>query len=113
MVSYRNTLRANWDLITLLMSIYNAFVVPVHFSFKLPRSFEQIDSIIENIIDLLFFFDNVLMFFTTRPTRRGIEIRSHYRIMIEYTRTWRFKFDTLSLLGNNVFHTVHPGHKYF
>jgi hypothetical protein len=61
----------------------------------------------------MFLIDNVLMFFTTYEDRHGEEIWDHYSIYHEYTRTYRFVFDSLSLFGMTFFKAIHPAFKYF
>lgn len=82
-------------------------------SFAINYQFLRVDEVINVVLDLLFLVDNVLMFFTTFENRHGEEIWDHYDIFKEYSRTWRFVFDSLSLLGLTFFKAIHPAFKYF
>ena len=43
------------------------------------------------------------MFFTSQIHKQGFEIKHPYGIYTNYVSTWRFRFDTLSLLGSFIF----------
>ena len=64
-ISYKNPLRSYWDFIPMALSAYNAFMIPVSFSFNLSFEFLQINDTIDSVLDYLFLFDNILMFFTS------------------------------------------------
>jgi hypothetical protein len=64
-LSYKNSLRQMWDAVPMMLSIYNALVIPYYFSFGLTYDFLQVESSIDYVVDALFIIDNFLMFFTT------------------------------------------------
>lgn len=65
------------------------------------------------MLDFLFLFDNLLMFFTTFINKYGLEIKDTYEIYLNYTRTWTFVFDSLSILGSFFFTKIHHRLRYF
>lgn len=83
-VSYNHPVRKAWEYVPIILSIYNAFMIPYEFSFVIPFYFQKFNEIINIILDLLFLFDNGLMFFTTRRIFEG-ETSDHYEIFLSYT----------------------------
>ena len=57
--------------------------------------------------------DNVLMFFTSFKSRYGQEVFDHYEICLNYTHSWRFVFDYLSMLGISAFENISERFRYF
>lgn len=112
-ISCKNPLRQSWDLVPMMLSIYNAVVIPFDISFGLPFMFLQLNLYIDVSLDVLFLIDNILMFFTSFVNKNGVEIFDHSEIFTNYTRKWRFVFDTLSLFGSYFFKEIHPYFKYF
>lgn len=84
-----------------------------HSPFHRRLETQQINFYVDALLDVLFLIDKILMFFTTYFNKKGFEIKEHYLIFINYTRTWRFLFDTLSILGSYVFTSINPSFKYF
>ena len=112
-VSCKNLIRQRWDLIPMVLSVYNAFLIPFDISFGLPDFYLSADRNIEIALDILFFIDNSLMFFTSFINKYGVEVVDPYEIYLNYTRSWRFVFDMLSLHGISVFGDIYPLFKYF
>lgn len=112
-VSYKNPIRSSWDAVPMLLSVYNALIIPFEFSFALPYEFLKINQQIDICLDILFLIDNLLMFFTSFQSKYGYEVFDFHEIFIAYTHTWRFVFDTLSLFGMYFFKTIHRNFKYF
>lgn len=77
-VSCRHPLRQAWDLIPMVLSIYNAFMIPFVMSFSLPLNLMETITDIELFLDFLFLFDNLLMFFTSFINKHGVEIKDSY-----------------------------------
>lgn len=97
----------------MLLSLYNALIIPFDISFGVPFSLMQFNSFADLVLDVVFLIDNILMFFTSYFNQFGIEVKNPYKIYKNYTSTWRFVFDTLSLLGSFFFIKIHPYFKYF
>lgn len=83
----------------MILSAYNALMIPIDFSIGMHYEFLQMNLYIDMVLDIMFLIDNILMFFTSFQNSKGQEITDHYQIYLNYTRTWRFVFDTLSLGG--------------
>ena len=112
-ISRKNYYRKRWVIIPILLSIYNAIMIPYEFSFGKMIKSQLLVQIIDNIIDVLFIVDMALQFLTTVIDKKGYEVQHPYQLAKRYISTWRFKFDLLSLLGNNLFRLIHPSFKYF
>lgn len=97
----------------MILSVYNALSIPFSIGFGFSYSFLQWNEIIDDMLDLVFLFDNIIMFFTSFQDIRGKHIFNHYKIFKNYVRTWRFVFDTLSLFGSKPFREIDPAFKYF
>ena len=65
-ISYKNYYRGIWDGFVLVLSVWNAFFIPLDISFKeeLGQFFELIHNL-ELFIDLCFVIDIIVMFFTS------------------------------------------------
>lgn len=109
--SYKGKIRKAWDLVPIFLSLYNAFVIPYTMSFgELSNSIYM--TVIEDLIDIVFLCDLLLMFRTTQKDHKGQEIFDNYEVYLIYTKTWRFKSDFLSMMGNALFVMIHPSFKY-
>lgn len=87
-ISYKTRAKQTWNLVPMVLSTYNALIIPIEMSFGLPYEFLQLNTYIDIIVDLLFVLDNILVFFTSYQDRRGLEVKDHYLIYLNYTRTW-------------------------
>lgn len=113
LISYKNTWIKAWNAVPMFLSVYNAFMIPIDISIGLPFEFLQINVYIDIVLDVMFLIDNVLVFFTSFQNRKGQEVTDFYMIYLNYTRTWRFLFDTLSLCGIYFFTQINNSFKYF
>lgn len=102
-IPYKNQYRKMWDLVPISLSIYNSFIIPFELSFGPVIIHQKLNFAIELIIDLIFFFDVLLMFFSSFQDKRGFEQKDPYQIYHHYTRSFRFLLDSVSLLGSQVF----------
>lgn len=64
-ISYKSKAKQRWDAVTIVLSIYNAVLIPCVFSFAVSFKFLQISQYLDEVIDVFFLLDNVLMFITT------------------------------------------------
>lgn len=86
-----------------MLAAQNALFIPVELSFKF-KPFESIlYKVINNIVDVLFVVDIILMFFTSFQNKKGKEINSSLKIAKNYIKTSRFVFDVLSVFGTGLF----------
>ena len=69
-ISFQSYFKKTWDLIVLIIAIYNSFVVPYMFAFYSKHDLEKL-SIEDIIIDSIFVIDIILMFMTSFMTKRG------------------------------------------
>lgn len=97
----------------MVFSIYNALIIPFQISFGSISNNYTLMHTIEYFIDFIFLIDLIITFFTTRPDRRGYEIKDPYKIFVSYTKTWRFFFDFMALFGMSFFTYISPYFKYF
>lgn len=100
-----------FDYLTMILSFYNAIVIPLEVAFLYKD--QQIFPTVDILIDLVFFVDLLLMFRTTQQDNRGYEITDNYEIFKIYTSTWRFWFDFLAMTGNSLFTYLIPELRYF
>lgn len=110
-VSYKSKYKKAFDLFTMILSLYNAFQIPLELSF-FPVDHDGIRPI-DIIIDFVFLIDILLMFRTTQQGKRGYEETDNYEIFKIYTSTWRFRFDFLAMLGNQIFTQLFHYFKFF
>lgn len=54
--------KLKWDLLVIILSLYNSFVIPLQFS--IPKTFDGVTWIVvlDNIIDVCFYFDILITF---------------------------------------------------
>lgn len=101
--SFKNRYRKIWDLVPITLSIFNAILIPYEISFGEISSDYWGLTVLDQVIDVIFLMDLLLMFRTTQQDRLGFEVTGNYEIYKIYSRTWRFKFDFLAMLGNSLF----------
>ena len=112
-ISFKNKWRSAWDFVPMGLSLYNALTIPLMFTIALPRKFYEFNSRIDVVLDVLFLIDNLLVFITSFRDKMGNEVKDPYQIFKNYTHSWRFVFDTLSLLGMSFFTKFHSSLKQF
>lgn len=112
-ISLKNKNRESWDGFVLGLSLFNAIVVPLELSFEMPFTNSIGYSIIDNIIDVLFIIDMILMFITSYRNIYGEEIRDQGMIAKHYVKSIRFLFDFASLFGTGIVTQWLPSLKVF
>jgi len=96
-----------WDSLIIILSIYNAFTIPLDLSFQ-PAFFKNdFLQIFDSTVDLIFIVDICLMFRTTYiDAHLGIEIVDPIEIARKYV-SGRFAIDLLSTIPlNAIFHAT-------
>lgn len=63
--SCKNNTRLRWDMFIMILSVYNAFLIPFQISFGIADIYLNANNFMENALDIFFLVDNVLMFLTT------------------------------------------------
>ena len=76
--------RTKWDLLTMILALYNCFTIPFFIAFYRGTGVEFI--VINTLIDVVFLADVVLNFFTTYIDRNGDEVLDHKKITKSYLR---------------------------
>ena len=91
----------------MIFAIYNSFAVPYEYCFK--DEFFEVPVIVamETLIDFIFFFDVIFMFFTSFIDYRGLENFEKDEIYLNYIKKTRFLIDLLALVGSKVFQGIH------
>jgi len=64
-IRINNPLRIKWDMIVILLSIWNSIATPIEIAFKPPRFEERDMDIMNHIIDIMFVGDILLNFVTS------------------------------------------------
>ena len=105
-MSYDSHFKAIWDIFVLILAIYNSFIVPFEFAF-ISKHERAEENVLDIIIDVIFFVDLILSFFTSAITRQGIETFDSVKIRSLYISTLRFKTDLISVFGIRRLQKVH------
>ena len=88
--------KIRWDIVILVISVWNSFSIPIDIAFA-PPVFEEMPNVVVNhIIDIVFAFDIILHFRTTIVNdATGEEIMEPKKIAITYLKG-RFIIDLLA-----------------
>ena len=101
---HNNKYRMWWDLLVIILVIYNCVMIPL--SFAKPGEVNG-NNFLERIIDFLFLID---IFFNFRTTfvnpKTNIEIANPSRIAKNYVNSVRFPFDILASIPFEMFMTL-------
>ena len=98
-LSYKTPFKQYWDLIILVLAVYNSIMIPVEQCYK-PRFLQSSGmSALNLLIDFIFLVDIILMFFTSVINFRGRESYDSNLISTLYVSQFRFYTDVLSMLG--------------
>ena len=72
-ISFRDPRKEAWDVLVLLLAIANSLLIPLEIAFE-PTSFKSLAFlIVDNILDLIFLIDFILMFFVSFYSKDGKE----------------------------------------
>mmetsp|Transcript_25770 Transcript_25770/g.45381 ORF Transcript_25770/g.45381 Transcript_25770/m.45381 type:complete len:948 (-) Transcript_25770:2606-5449(-) len=85
--------RIRWDLLTMLMSLYNCITVPLFLAFEIEETTALV--VLNNLADVVFVSDLILNFFTTYIDSSGEEVLELRKIVIEYLK-FMFWIDLVS-----------------
>ena len=111
-MSFRNKYKQTYDVIAMICAIINSFFIPLEFNFAF-KIFETYSyAIWDNAIDLLFFIDIILTFFTSYINEIGQEITQPSSIAKDYIFSKGFVADFLSVLGAGVITQRFPNLKW-
>lgn len=102
MIKCRSKFKLYWDIIIIVLAIYNSIVIPVEIAFNPPELASAGEITIESLINLVFFIDIFLNFRTTYISDvNGDEIFDFKKIALLYILSGRFILDVLSSLPFN------------
>ena len=96
-----------WDIFIMALAIYNSLSVPYEYCYK--DEYFQIKEVVafETMIDIIFLVDVFFTFFTSFVDRTGVENFHLEDIARNYITQPRFYVDTLPILGNSLFISIH------
>ena len=96
MIHHNDPRRLNWDLIIIILAVYNCIAIPLNLTFAQGWSNIGV-TILERIIDLFFIGDIFLNFRTTYVNpKKNLEITDPKRIAKTYMNSVRFPIDIVA-----------------
>lgn len=96
MIHHNDPRRLNWDLIIIILAVYNCIAIPLNLTFAQGWSNLGVN-ILERIIDLFFIGDIFLNFRTTYVNpKKNLEITDPKRIAKTYMNSVRFPIDIVA-----------------
>ena len=100
---HNNKVRMNWDLLIILLALYNCIMIPFNVAFPDEQESTAM-SVVNTLIDILFGLDIALNFRTTyiNPLDNA-EIVDPRRIALNYVKSNRFAVDLLASIPFEVF----------
>lgn len=102
-----NKFRMNWDLLIIVLALYNCIMIPLGLAFSKDINDSQTINIIERIVDVFFLLDIVLNFRTTYINpKTNIEIIEPMKVAKNYMSSIRFPVDVLASIPFDLFITV-------
>ena len=92
-----DTFKMRWDLVIMIMSAYNCFIVPVDMAFEIAAFKKPLMTTMNHIIDFVFFIDILICFRTSYINEKGIEVTNPRDMAWNYMKTY-FVFDLLATI---------------
>lgn len=106
MVRCRSSFKLYWDIVIIVMALYNSIVIPIEIAWNVVSLASPTEIIIESVINLVFMIDIFLSFRTTYISSvSGDEIFDTKAIGIRYIIGGRFILDILSSIPFNAVST--------
>ncbi len=95
--SHNSKFRMRWDLIVILLALYNCVSIPFEVAFATKLTNHWIMTILNYCVDVIFFLDVILNFRTTfiNP-KTGTEVIKAKKITVNYVIKGRFFVDLLA-----------------
>ena len=104
-----NKYRMNWDLLIIILALYNCIMIPLALAFSKNINESNKIQVVERIIDFLFILDIALNFRTTYVNpKTNIEITEPMKVAKNYMTSIRFPFDVLASIPFDLFISVDP-----
>jgi potassium voltage-gated channel Eag-related subfamily H protein 4 len=99
-----SSLRLWWDIVVILLAIYNSFTIPLSLAFNPPDLSSTGILCLDTFVDLAFFVDIIINFRTTYISQTtGNEVYNPKLIAKNYVLGGRFWIDLLSSLPMDIF----------
>ena len=99
MMRHNGKLRLRWDLLIILLTLYNCLSIPFNVAFSDSLNESVMNQVFDHLIDVIFFFDLAFNFRTTYVNpKTTLEIIDPREIAINYTLRGRFLIDILSVI---------------
>ena len=103
---YNENWRIYWDIFMIILALFNWFIIPVQVAFDPPELDNTATTVVDALIDFLFFIDIIIMFRTTYlDSYTGEEIIEPRRIAWNYLKG-RFWFDLLATIPIDLITTL-------
>jgi hypothetical protein len=107
-ISHKKEGKNRWDIMVLILAIYNSLQIPFYQAFN-PKFFSRTPFIVlDSFVDFVFIFDIILSFFTSIINNQGVESFDSLEIAIEYVSQFRFYTDVLSSFGASFLVNIVP-----
>ena len=85
-----------WDLIIIVLSVYNAILIPYEFSYSLEENTLWI--VFDYMIDSLFWIDILINFRTIYKDKQDEDVKDGKKIAIRYALYGRFPVDIIATM---------------
>lgn len=104
MIHHNDPRRLNWDLVIIVLAVYNCIAIPLNLTFAKGGDNNVGVFILERVIDVFFIVDIGLNFRTTYVNpKKNLEITNPKRIAKNYMNSVRFPIDILASIPFEVF----------
>jgi predicted MPP superfamily phosphohydrolase len=103
MISYKSKFKFYWDIIILILAIFNSFLIPFEQAFLPVLQKNATLIIVDTGVEIMFLLDIIFCFFTSVLNLHGSEDYNSRYVAYRYTRRAKFYFDILACLGAEVF----------
>lgn len=102
MIRCKSKFRLYWDILIIILAIYNSIIIPVEIAFNPMELTNPGEVAIESLYNMIFFIDIFLNFRTTYISDvSGEEVLDSRKIAIMYIMNGRFFLDILSSIPFN------------
>ena len=102
MIRCGSTFKLYWDIIIIVMALYNSILIPVEIAWNVRELGSTLEVIIESVINMAFMIDIFLNFRVTFISSvNGDEIFDPKKIAFKYIIEMRFILDVLSSIPFN------------
>jgi hypothetical protein len=101
-------LKINWDLVVIILSVYNSILIPYEFAYSMETNF--LFDALDRIIDVFFFIDILINFRTAYVNSKTGELEMDGKqIALRYILNGRFIVDLIASLPLEALALIHAG----